>query len=97
VDLIINGTSASLAGELPPITPRLIEPGLTLCYDMMYGKDLTAQLQPLGRRACTPWIAGRTVRAAAEAFALWRDVRPVSLLVLAESRRLLAGLSARCN
>ena len=41
VDLIINATSASLSGELPPIASSLIEPGKTLCYDMMYGKEPT--------------------------------------------------------
>ena len=41
VDLIINATSASLAGELPPIASSLIEPSKTLYYDMMYGKEQT--------------------------------------------------------
>ncbi len=39
VDLIINATSASLTGDVPPIAPSLIEPGKTVCYDMMYGKS----------------------------------------------------------
>ncbi|WP_339080718.1 shikimate dehydrogenase [Pseudomonas sp. TMP9] len=92
VDLIINGTSASLAGELPPIAPGLIEPGHTLCYDMMYGKEPTAF-----NRWATEHGAARTldglgmlVEQAAEAFALWRNVRPSSAPVLAELRRLLA-------
>lgn len=41
VDLIINATSASLTGDVPPIAPSLIEPGKTVCYDMMYGKEPT--------------------------------------------------------
>ncbi|KRW60981.1 shikimate dehydrogenase [Pseudomonas sp. TTU2014-080ASC] len=92
VDLIINGTSASLAGELPPIAPSLIKPGHTVCYDMMYGKDMTAF-----NRWATEHGAARTldglgmlVEQAAEAFFVWRDVRPTSQIVLAELRRLLA-------
>src|SRR5690606_20806498 len=42
LDLIINGTSASLAGELPAIEAGLIRPQHTVCYDMMYGKEPTA-------------------------------------------------------
>src|SRR5690606_24706238 len=41
VDVIINATSASLAGELPPSADSLDEAGRTACYDMMYGKEPT--------------------------------------------------------
>ncbi len=41
VDVIINATSASLAGEMPPIADSLVEAGRTVCYDMMYGKEPT--------------------------------------------------------
>ncbi len=92
-DLIVNGTSASLAGELPPLAPSLIQPGHTVCYDMMYGKDTTA----FNRWAQTQGAArtldglGMLVEQAAEAFYLWRGVRPDSAPVLAELRRQLAG------
>ena len=93
VDLIINGTSASLAGELPPISPRLIAPGHTVCYDMMYAKEPTA----FNRWAASHGAArtldglGMLVEQAAEAFWLWRGVRPDSAPVLAELRRQLAA------
>ncbi|AYC30883.1 shikimate dehydrogenase [Pseudomonas cavernae] len=93
VDLIVNGTSASLAGELPPLTPSLIVPGHTLCYDMMYGKQPTA----FNRWAAAHGAArtldglGMLVEQAAEAFYLWRGVRPDSAPVLAELRRQLAA------
>lgn len=91
VDLIINGTSASLAGELPPIAPSLIQPGHTVCYDMMYGKEPTAFNRWAAERgaACCIDGLGMLVEQAAEAFHLWRGVRPDSTPVLAELRRLL--------
>lgn len=92
VDLIINGTSASLAGELPPIAPSLIQPGHTLCYDMMYGKALTAFNRWAAEHGAVRTLdgLGMLVEQAAEAFFLWRGVRPASAPVLAELRRLLA-------
>ncbi len=92
VDLIINGTSASLAGELPPIAPSLIQPGQTICYDMMYGKQLTAFNRWAAEHGAARTLdgLGMLVEQAAEAFYLWRDVRPASAPVLAELRRLLA-------
>lgn len=92
VDLIINGTSASLVGELPPIEPSLIEPGHTVCYDMMYGKLPTAfnrWAAEQGAARCIDGL-GMLVEQAAEAFLLWRGVRPDSAPVLAELRRQLA-------
>ena len=91
VDLIINGTSASLAGELPPIAPGLIKPGHTLCYDMMYSKEPTAFNRWAGEHGAARTLDGLGMLAeqAAEAFYLWRGVRPDTAPVLAELRRLL--------
>ena len=91
VDLIINGTSASLAGELPPLDPSLIQPGHTVCYDMMYAKEPTAfnrWASEHGAARCIDGL-GMLVEQAAEAFYLWRGVRPDSAPVLAELRRQL--------
>ena len=92
VDLIINATSASLAGELPPISPSLIQPGHTVCYDMMYGKGLTAFNQWASEQGAARTLdgLGMLVEQAAEAFFLWRGVRPDSASVLAELRQQLA-------
>jgi len=93
VDLIVNGTSASLGGELPPIAPSLIQPGHTLCYDMMYGREATAfnrWAAEQGAARCLDGL-GMLVEQAAEAFELWRGVRPDTAPVLAELRRQLAG------
>ncbi len=93
VDLIVNGTSASLTGEVPPIASSLIEPGHTLCYDMMYSRQPTAFCQwavEHGARAALDGL-GMLVEQAAEAFLLWRGVRPDSAPVLAELRRQLAA------
>jgi len=92
VDLIINGTSASLSGELPPIAASLIQPGHTVCYDMMYGKQATAfnrWAAEQGAACCLDGL-GMLVEQAAEAFYLWRGVRPDSAPVLAELRQQLA-------
>jgi shikimate dehydrogenase len=92
VDLIINATSASLAGELPPIAPSLIRPGATFCYDMMYGKEPTAFCRWATEHGALQSVdgLGMLVEQAAEAFLLWRGVRPDSAPVLAEMRRQLA-------
>ncbi len=92
-DLIINGTSASLAGELPPLPAAVIKPGHTRCYDMMYSAEPTAfnrWASDLGAAACMDGL-GMLVEQAAEAFLLWRGVRPDSAPVLAELRAQLAN------
>ena len=93
VDVIINATSASLAGELPPIAPSLIQPGATFCYDMMYSNEPTAFCRWATEHGAAQAVdgLGMLVEQAAEAFLLWRGVRPESAPVLAELRRLLAA------
>lgn len=88
VDLIINATSASLDGQLPPISPGLIQPGLTWCYDMMYASEATIfnrWAAQQGAARCLDGL-GMLVEQAAEAFALWRGVRPETAPVLAALR-----------
>lgn len=92
VDLIINATSASLAGELPPISASLIEPGKTVCYDMMYGKEPTPFCRWASEHKAAKVLDGLGMLAeqAAEAFFIWRGVRPDTAPVLDELRRQLA-------
>ncbi len=92
VDVIINATSASLTGDVPPIAPSLIEPGKTLCYDMMYSKEPTAFCRWASEHGAAVSMDGLGMLAeqAAEAFFLWRGVRPDTAPVLAELRRQLA-------
>ncbi|MCQ4312135.1 shikimate dehydrogenase [Pseudomonas stutzeri] len=91
-DLIINGTSASLSGELPPLAEGLVNPGATFCYDMMYGAAPTPFCQwAVALGATTRDGLGMLVEQAAAAFELWRGVRPESAQVLSELRRQLAG------
>lgn len=92
VDVIINATSASLTGDVPPIAPSLIEPGKTLCYDMMYGKEPTEFCRWASEHGAGVVMDGLGMLAeqAAEAFFLWRGVRPDTAPVLAELRRQLA-------
>ncbi|ANF25060.1 shikimate dehydrogenase [Stutzerimonas stutzeri] len=91
-DVIINGTSASLGGELPPLGDDLIEPGVTLCYDMMYGAKPTPFCQWAAERdAATRDGLGMLVEQAAAAFELWRGVRPDSGPVLTQLRSQLGA------
>jgi shikimate dehydrogenase len=91
VDLIINGTSASLAGDVPPIAPSLIQPGQTFCYDMMYSPQATAFNAWAAAQGAAATLdgLGMLVEQAGEAFYLWRGVRPDSAPVLAQLRELL--------
>lgn len=84
-DLIVNATSASLFGEAPPAPPRIFD-GCALAYDMTYGKGLTPFLrlaQDNGAQNLADGV-GMLVEQAAEAFALWRGVRPSTQAVISE-------------
>ncbi|HDZ58316.1 MAG TPA: shikimate dehydrogenase [Pseudomonas xinjiangensis] len=84
VDLIINATSASLGGAVPDMSPKLIRPGHTWCYDMMYAKEPTVfnrWAAEHGAARCVDGL-GMLVEQAAEAFLLWRGVRPDTAPVL---------------
>lgn len=87
-DLVINATSASLAGELPPLPPGVFARG-ALAYDMMYGKSETPFLA-FARGEGAALLAdglGMLVEQAAESFYIWRGVRPDSAPVLSLLRQ----------
>jgi shikimate dehydrogenase len=84
-DVVINATSASLFGELPPLPVAAFAPGC-LAYEMVYGKGATPFLQ-LARTAGVQHLAdgvGMLVEQAAEAFVWWRGVRPETAGVIAD-------------
>lgn len=93
-DLIINATASSLAGAEVPVPARVLRPG-SLAYDMMYGPAAEGFLGWAREHGATPRDGlGMLVEQAAEAFRIWRGVRPPSGQVLAELRALMATPAA---
>ena len=76
-DVVINGTSASLSGDLPPIPVEAVSVN-TACYDMMYAKEPTAFIAWAQQQGCTQTAdgIGMLIEQAAEAFRLWRGIKP---------------------
>ncbi|MFQ3210080.1 MAG: shikimate dehydrogenase [Colwellia sp.] len=76
-DVIINATSASLSGHLPPISTSIISQNV-VCYDMVYGKDETPFLKWAKEHGAIKVIdgLGMLVGQAAVSFEVWRGVTP---------------------
>ncbi|KAA0212129.1 MAG: shikimate dehydrogenase [Lautropia sp.] len=91
-DLVVNATSAGLAGDRLPIADALLA-GAVLAYDMFYAARETAfvaQALAAGcRRACDG--LGMLVEQAAESFLVWRGVRPLTAPVYEALRAELAA------
>lgn len=85
-DVVINGTSAGLDGEIPPL-PATAAAG-AVCYDMLYGDAPTPFLRWAAAQGAAQAIdgLGMLVEQAAEAFLLWRGVRPDTAPVIAALR-----------
>jgi shikimate dehydrogenase len=89
-DVVINATATSMTGAAVPVAASVLAEG-ALAYDMMYGPAAQGFLgwaRAHGAQARDG--LGMLVEQAAEAFALWRGVRPPSAQVLAELRATLA-------
>ena len=88
-DVIINGTSASLSGELPPLPSSLIGEH-TFCYDMMYATEPTPFMQWASQHGAKQVADGKgmLVEQAAESFRLWRGCEPETAPVIEALNRL---------
>lgn len=85
-DVIVNATSASLQQQSVAIANEVFAPDC-LAYDMMYGDQATPFMRMAqAAGAQTADGLGMLVEQAAEAFFLWRGVRPDTGGVLAQLR-----------
>ncbi len=86
-DLLINATASSLAGVAVPVTGDVLSPQ-ALGYDMMYGPNAEPFLDWVKLHGGVPRDGlGMLVEQAAEAFFIWRGIRPDSAKVLLEMRQ----------
>ncbi|MEY2688086.1 MAG: hypothetical protein RL375_2284 [Pseudomonadota bacterium] len=87
--VLVNGTAASLLGVVDLVHDRALAPG-ALALDMMYGASARPFLDwARARGAHGRDGLGMLVEQAAEAFEIWRGVRPDTRPVLAELRALV--------
>lgn len=87
-ELIVNGTSLSLMGELPAIPETVINKD-TCCYDLMYSDTTTVFMQwaaELGAAKVMDGL-GMLVEQAAESFSIWHGVKPETVSVINSLRK----------
>lgn len=89
-DVVINGTSASLQGDLPAI-PTTVFDERTCSYDMMYADEATVFMQWSKQNGAVQVYdgLGMLVEQAAEAFYIWRNIRPETNTVIKQIRNSL--------
>ena len=78
-DLILNATSTSLTGQIPPLPANLLsEKGV--CYDLAYSNEPTTFVRWGQKNNALKSLdgLGMLVEQAAEAFFIWRGVRPIT-------------------
>ncbi len=89
-DVVINATASSMTGGAVPVPARAIKRGALAC-DLMYGPSTEGFLTWAREHGAQGRDGlGMLVEQAAEAFLVWRGVRPPSASVLAELRATLA-------
>jgi shikimate dehydrogenase len=88
-DVMVNATSSSLSGAAVPVPAHVLKPS-ALAYDMMYGPAAQGFLDWARQHGAVPRDGlGMLVEQAAEAFLIWRGIRPPAAQVLAELRATL--------
>jgi shikimate dehydrogenase len=89
-DVVVNATASSLSGAGIPVPDSVLKPG-ALAVDMMYGPAAAGFMTWACEHGAVPRDGlGMLVEQAAEAFLVFRGVRPPSAQVLAELRASLA-------
>ncbi|HXE49900.1 MAG TPA: shikimate dehydrogenase, partial [Ramlibacter sp.] len=89
-DVMINATASSMTGAAVPVAPGVLKAGALAC-DLMYGPAAQGFIDWASRHGAAPRDGlGMLVEQAAEAYLVWRGVRPPSAQVLAELRASLA-------
>jgi shikimate dehydrogenase len=89
-DIVVNATASSLSGSGIPVPDGVLKPG-ALAVDMMYGPAADGFTAWAREHGAVPRDGlGMLVEQAAEAFLVFRGVRPPSAQVLAELRASLA-------
>jgi len=86
-DVVINGTSAGISGEMPPLPDDLLTPDAA-CMDMFYSDAPTVFVRWAREHGAGTAVdgLGMLIEQAAEAFFLWRGVRPDTAPVIAAFR-----------
>ena len=86
-DIVINGTSASLQGDLPPLPDSLFRKN-SCSYDMMYAAQATPFMQWSTNNGAAKVFdgLGMLVEQAAESFYIWRNVTPETKPVIQNIR-----------
>jgi len=84
-DVVINATSAGLSDSTIPLPDTIFAPG-ALAYDMMYGRETPFMAFSRQHGARVADGLGMLVEQAAEAFYIWRGVRPDTKPVLEKLR-----------
>lgn len=76
-DIVVNGTSASLKGDLPALPGNIFTQD-ACCYDMVYGDKETVFVTWARENGASLALdgLGMLVEQAAESFFIWRGVRP---------------------
>jgi shikimate dehydrogenase len=88
-DLVINATSTGLSGAVLPLPALCVPTGTSIfasrcvAYEMVYGRETPFMLQARAAGARVADGLGMLVEQAAEAFFVWRGVRPLTAPVLA--------------
>jgi len=86
-DIVINASSSSLQGAASPVPAEVFAPG-ALAIDLMYGPAAQPWLDWARQHGAVPRDGlGMLVEQAAEAFWLWRGVRPTTAPVLLALRQ----------
>lgn len=87
-DVVINATAASLHGEVPPLPDDLLNSNAS-CYDMMYSNTDTAFISWAKQHHAAHAIdgLGMLVEQAAEAYYVWRGIRPLTMSTISQIRQ----------